>query len=99
MTLMGVAIIYAKTHLRILLNQKYGIVLSQFWRFLNDDTHRKSNSNVSNSNFGRGYIILALSALRPPLRVLASINEVKEVLIHIRFTIGHRYQECALHRK
>ena len=27
--------------------------------------------------------MIALSALRPPLRVLAPINEVKEVLIHI----------------
>ena len=32
--------------------------------------------------------MMALSALRPPLRVLELINEVKEVLIHI----VHRYQ-------
>ena len=37
----------------------------------------------------------ALSALRPPLRVLAPINEVKEVLIHIRFSIVHPYQKHA----
>ena len=29
------------------------------------------------------------------LSELAAINEVKEVLIHIRFSIIHRYQECA----
>ena len=35
---------------------------------------------------------IALSALRPPIRVLAPINEVKEVLIHIRSSIVHRYK-------
>ena len=39
--------------------------------------------------------MMAYSALRPPLRVLAPINEVKEVLIHIRFSIVQHYQECA----
>ena len=29
--------------------------------------------------------MMALSALRPPLRVITPINEVKEVLIHIRY--------------
>ena len=38
----------------------------------------------------------ALSALRSPLRVLATINEVKEVLIHIRFSIVHRYKKICL---
>ena len=28
---------------------------------------------------------------------LAPINEVKEVLIHIRFNINHRYQESVKH--
>ena len=37
--------------------------------------------------------MMALSTLRPPLRVLAPINEVKEVLIHI--SIFHRYQNYA----
>ena len=58
-TAMGVATIYAKTHLRIHLNRNYGVILSQFQRFLNN-THTKcvlkSNSNVSNSNFGADYI-------------------------------------------
>ena len=31
--------------------------------------------------------MLAVCALRPLLRVLAPINEVKEVLIHVRFSI------------
>ena len=91
----GRSTIYAKTHLRTQLNRKYGIILSQFWQFL-DDTHTKfvlkSNSNVSNSNFGRGYILymMASSALRSPLRILAPIN-----LIHIWFSIVHRYQKYA----
>ena len=42
-----------------------------------------------------GVIMMALSALRPLLRVLAPINEVKEVLVHIRFMSVHCYQECA----
>ena len=33
-----------------------------------------------------------LYALRPPLRVLVPLKDVKEVLIHIRFSIAHRYQ-------
>ena len=33
--------------------------------------------------------------LRPTLRVLAPINGIKEVLIHIRYSIVHRYQKCA----
>ena len=28
--------------------------------------------------------MMALSALRPPFRVLAPINEVKEVLVHVK---------------
>ena len=39
--------------------------------------------------------MIALSALRPPLRVLARISEVKEVLIHIRSSIVHRYKKYA----
>ena len=42
-----------------------------------------------------GLYLMALSALRPPLRVLAPINEVTDVLIHIRFSIFQRYKECA----
>ena len=37
--------------------------------------------------------MMALSAPRPPLRALAPIDEVKEVLIHIRFSIVHSYQK------
>ena len=65
----------------------------------------KSNSNVSNSNFGRGLheymiIMMGLSALRPPGPFIREtthydIKEVKEVPIHIRFDIVHCYQECA----
>ena len=32
--------------------------------------------------------MMALSALRPPLRVLAPINEVKEVLIHVDLVLS-----------
>ena len=39
-------------------------------------------------------VMMTLSALRSLSRVLALINEVKEVLIHIRFSIDQRYQEC-----
>ena len=38
--------------------------------------------------------MMVLFALRPPFR-----NEVKEVLINIRFNIVHRYQECTEHGK
>ena len=79
---MGVATIYAKTHLRIHLNPKYGIFLSKFRRFL-DNTHtkgaRKSNSYVSG--------IICSSTL---FNGLPPINEVKDVLIHIRFNIVQR---------
>ena len=53
---------------------------------------------MSNSNFARGYFD-ALSALRPLLRALTPINEVKEALVHVSFIIVHCYQECALHDK
>ena len=35
------------------------------------------------------------SALRPPLRFLVLIKEVKEDLTHIRFNIVHYCHECA----
>ena len=34
-----------------------------------------------------------------PLRVLASIKEVKEALIYTSFSVVHRYQKYALHCK
>ena len=37
--------------------------------------------------------MVALSALRSPLRVLAPITELKEVLIHISFSVARRYQK------
>ena len=40
-------------------------------------------------------ILVGVKYNRPPLRVLAPINEVKEVLIHIRFNIVNCYRECA----
>ena len=80
---MGVTTIYAKTHLRIYLDRKYGIIISQFSRFL-DGTHAKC---VWKSNsVSKGLYMMALSTLRPPLRA-----EVKEILIHIRFSIVYHY--------
>ena len=43
--------------------------------------------------------MMALSALRPPLRVIAPINEVKVALIYISFSIVNRYQKYDLHGK
>ena len=54
----------------------------------------KSNPNVSNSNFGMGYIWWHY-LLYDPFKGLAHINKVKEVLIHISFDIVYRYQELA----
>ena len=42
--------------------------------------------------------MITLSALRP-CKGRVPINEVKEVLIHLRFNIVHLYQECAEHGK
>ena len=39
---------------------------------------------------------MAVSALRPPFRVLAPITEVKEVPIQLRFNIVHRYTKNVL---
>ena len=47
----------------------------------------KSNFNVSYSDSGRGYLMAS------PLKGFAPINELKEVLIRIRFNIVHRYQD------
>ena len=44
--------------------------------------------------FGRHYD--PLSVARPPLRVLAPISKVKEILIHKRFIIVHRYTKNVL---
>ena len=56
---MDIATIYANAHLLTHFNRNYGSILFQFQRFL-DNVHTecvwKSNSNVSYSNFGRGYI-------------------------------------------
>ena len=42
-----------------------------------------------------GVIYDCIICSNTPLKDLAPIDEVKEVLIHIRFNIVHRYQECA----
>ena len=57
----------------------------------------KSNSNVSNSDFGGFFLYDGIINSKTPLRVLAPINEVKEVLIHI--SIFHRYQNYAKQSK
>ena len=68
--IMGVPTIYAETHLRTHLNRNYGFIIFQLQRFL-DNMHTKcvwkSNSNVSNSNFGSviyGGIICSKTPLR-----------------------------------
>ena len=38
--------------------------------------------------------MMALSALRLPLGVIAPINEAKEILNYVRFSIAQRSQEC-----
>ena len=68
------------------LKPKCGIILSQYWRFL-DDTWK------GNSDFGRGYDGSIYS--KTPFKDLAPINGVKKVLIHIRFNNVYHYQEYA----
>ena len=42
-----------------------------------------------------GVIMMEIICYKNPLRVLAPINQMKEVLIHVRFSIVQRNQECA----
>ena len=77
---MGKATIYAKTHLRTRLNRKYGITLSEFLIGFLGDKHTqyvwKSNSNVSNSYLVGILQMMALTALRPLLRVSISTSHL-----------------------
>ena len=88
---MGVATMYAET-----LDPKYmGLfnpISEGFLMIRIPNVCGKSNSYVSNSNFG-------IICSKTPLRGLAPINEVEEVLIHLRFNIVHGYLVCAKHDK
>ena len=96
---MGMATIYAKTHLRILLNQNiwdYSIpVLKVSW-----DTQIKAIL-MCLVPILVGVIFDGIICSKTPFMGLAPIYEVKDVLIHIRVNIDivHRYQECAYHGK
>ena len=59
------------------------------------EAYRKSNFNVSISNFGTNIIYDGIICFKTPFKGLEPINEGKEVLIHIRFNIAHRYEGCA----
>ena len=61
------------------------------------EAYRKSNFNVSNSNFGTNIIYLYddIICFKTPFKGLEPINEGKELLFHIRYNIAHRYEECA----
>ena len=78
---MGVANIYTKNAFGYTFDQKYGIILFQFWRFL-DDTHTK---RLWKSNKKHDDIICS----KIHFKGLAPFKEAKEVLIHIRFILTH----------
>ena len=64
------------------------------------EAYRKSNFNVSISNFGTNIIIYdGIFCFKTPFKGFAPINKVKELLFHIRYNIAHRYEECAEHGK
>ena len=93
---MGLVTIYAKTHLRTLLNLNLGSFYHRSEGFLMiriQNVCGKAILMCLNQIFGK--YIMVLSALRPPCMIKHPSNEGKEVLIHIRFNIVHCYHEFA----
>ena len=84
-----------KTYLRTHLKRKYGILLSQFWRILDGTPTFFYGKTIIICliQISVGVINDGIICSKTPVEDLAPINEMKEVLIHIRYNIAYNNQE------